>query len=393
MRQLDNITTSTVENEVILELKDLKVHFKLNEGLLKAIDGIDFEIYKGKTLGIVGESGCGKSVTSNAILQLLPHYTQMEGNIFLHTKNGEKLKEPIDIAKLRRNGPEMRSIRGGNISMIFQEPMKAFSPILTVGDQVTEPILLHVTDDKEKANQIAVDMFNHVGISNPEQRLNEYPHQLSGGMRQRAMIAMALASNPSVLIADEPTTALDVTIQAQVLQLINQLKDDTGTSVIFITHDLGVIAEMSDYVAVMYLGKVVEYTDVDTLFNNPAHPYTTALMAAVPSVLEKKERMLKSIPGIVPVPINLPPGCGFYNRCDFAEDGLCNVGEIPLVEYEPGHKVRCLKLDVAKRRHEESDKERWSKDGSNNTENATEVVAEAIENTEPVDLEEGGTEV
>ena len=232
--------------------------------------------------------------------------------------------------------------------MIFQEPMKAFSPILTIGDQVTEPVLLHVTDNQEEANKIAVDMFNHVGISNPEQRLTEYPHQLSGGMRQRAMIAMALASNPSILIADEPTTALDVTIQAQVLQLINELKRNIGTSVIFITHDLGVIAEMADNVAVMYLGKVVEYTDVDTLFNNPAHPYTTALMAAIPSAARSSNRLLKSIPGIVPVPMNLPPGCGFYERCDFAEEGFCNVGDIPFVETEPGHKVRCLKADAAR---------------------------------------------
>ena len=350
------------QSDIILELKDLKVHFKLNEGLLKAIDGIDFEIYKGKTLGIVGESGCGKSVTSNAILQLLPHYTQMEGNILLHEKNGQHLENPIDIVKLQRNGPEMRSIRGRNISMIFQEPMKAFSPILTIGDQVTEPVLIHVTDSQEKADKIAIDMFNHVGISNPEQRLKEYPHQLSGGMRQRAMIAMALASNPSILIADEPTTALDVTIQAQVLQLINRLKADIGTSVIFITHDLGVIAEMSDYVAVMYLGKIVEYTDVDTLFNDPAHPYTAALMGAIPSVLKTSRRMLKSIPGIVPVPMNLPPGCGFYNRCDFAEDGLCNVEDIPLADYAPGHKVRCLKLDLAKQHSDERSKKRWSGD-------------------------------
>lgn len=330
-------------NDLILELKDVKVSFKLNEGVLKAIDGIDFEIYRGKTLGIVGESGCGKSVTSNAILQLLPKYSEVEGNILLWEKNGERLEQPIDIAELGRNSPEIRSIRGRNISMIFQEPMKAFSPILTIGSQVTEPILLHITQDQNEADRIAVDMFKKVGISNPEQRLKEYPHQLSGGMRQRAMIAMALSSNPAVLIADEPTTALDVTIQAQVLQLINQLKSNIGTSVIFITHNLGVIAEMSDYVAVMYLGKIVEYTDVDTLFNNPAHPYTIALMAAIPSIIRKQKSQLKSIPGIVPVPMNLPPGCGFYGRCDFAEDGVCNVGDVPLVEYRPGHKVRCLK--------------------------------------------------
>jgi len=338
-----------MDDDKILELRDVKVHFKLNEGLLKAVDGVDFDIKRGKTLGIVGESGCGKSVTASAILRLLPQgYSTIEGEILLYEKNGERLETPVNIAALDANSVEMRSIRGRNISMIFQEPMKAFSPILSIGDQVTEPVLLHVTNNQEEADKIAVEMFQKVGISNPEQRLKEYPHQLSGGMRQRAMIAMALVSNPSILIADEPTTALDVTIQAQVLQLINQLKTSIGTSIIFVTHDLGVIAEMSDDVVVMYLGKIVEYTDVDTLFNNPVHPYTTALMAAIPSVVNKKKSMLKSIPGIVPVPMNLPPGCGFYSRCDFAEDNLCNVGEVPLVEFEPGHMVRCHKCEQAR---------------------------------------------
>lgn len=330
-------------NDVLLELKNLSVHFKLDEGILRALNGVDFVLERGKTLGIVGESGCGKSVTSNAILRLLPHYAEIQGEILLYEKNGEALPQPINVTELKSNSPEMRSIRGRNISMIFQEPMKAFSPILTVGDQVTEPILLHVTDSKDEAEEIAIDMFTKVGISNPAQRLKEYPHQLSGGMRQRAMIAMALASNPSILIADEPTTALDVTIQAQVLQLINELKTNIGTSVIFITHDLGVIAEMSDNVAVMYLGKVVEYTDVHSLFKNPSHPYTTALMEAIPSMAKEKKSFLKSIPGVVPVPINLKPGCGFYNRCDHATDGICNVEDVPLKHVGPGHLVRCLK--------------------------------------------------
>jgi len=330
-------------NNLILELKNAKVTFRMSEGDLVAINGVDLQIERGKTLGIVGESGCGKSVTSGAIMRLLPKYGQIEGDILLYEKNGERLETPINITEMSNNGPEMRSIRGRNISMIFQEPMKAFSPILTVGNQVTEPLLLHVTDDEEEAYRIAAEMFAKVGISNPEQRLREYPHQLSGGMRQRAMIAMAMSSNPSILIADEPTTALDVTIQAQVLNLINDLKTDHGTSVIFITHDLGVIAEMSDNVAVMYLGKVVEYTDVNTLYANPRHPYTIALLEAIPSTAKTTKSKLKSIPGLVPVPINLPPGCGFYNRCDFAEEGVCNVDDIPLVEYKPGHMVRCLK--------------------------------------------------
>ncbi len=335
--------TAVADECPILSVEDLKVHFRLDEGLLKALDGVDFKLYPRRTLGLVGESGCGKSVTAHALLRLLPTYAQLSGRILLNEFNQERLDEPIDIATLEKNGEKMRTVRGRNIAMIFQEPMKAFSPILTIGDQVTEPILLHVTEDREKAWQRAIDLFDHVGISNPEQRLNEYPHQLSGGMRQRAMIAMALAGNPSILIADEPTTALDVTIQAQVLELINELKAEIGTAVIFITHDMGVIAEMADDVAVMYLGKIVEYTDVRNLFANPMHPYTAALLACIPSMAKQHKTYLKSIPGTVPVPINLKPGCGFYDRCDFARDGLCNVSDIPMVEVEPGHQVRCIR--------------------------------------------------
>jgi peptide/nickel transport system ATP-binding protein len=277
-----------------------------------------------------------------AILRLLPVYARMEGEVLLWEKNGERLPEPVNIAALGGNSADIRSIRGRNIAMIFQEPMKAFSPILSIGDQVTEPLLLHVTDRKEEANRAAVEMFRQVGISNPEQRLKEYPHQLSGGMRQRAMIAMALVSNPAILIADEPTTALDVTIQAQVLKLINDLKKNRGASIIFITHDLGVIAEMSDHVAVMYLGKIVEYTDVDTLFNSPGHPYTAALMKAIPALAKGKKGLLKTIPGTVPVPLNLKPGCGFFNRCEFAQKGRCDAGDVPMIEVSPGHLVRCV---------------------------------------------------
>jgi oligopeptide/dipeptide ABC transporter ATP-binding protein len=331
-----------VNENTVLELKDVKVHFRLDEGILKAVDGVGFELEHGRTLGIVGESGCGKSVATNAVLRLLPGYAHVEGEILLYEKDGKRLEEPVNIASLGGNSAEIRSIRGRNIAMIFQEPMKAFSPILSVGDQVTEPILLHVTEDRGEAERLAVEMFRQVGISNPEQRLKEYPHQLSGGMRQRAMIAMALVSSPAVLIADEPTTALDVTIQAQVLKLINDLKQNQGSSVIFITHDLGVIAEMSDYVAVMYLGKVVEYADVDSLFNSPGHPYTMALMKAIPALAKEKKSLLKSIPGTVPVPINLKPGCGFFSRCDYAEAGVCDTGEVPMAEIAPGHQVRCV---------------------------------------------------
>jgi peptide/nickel transport system ATP-binding protein len=333
-------------DEVILEVKNLKAHFHLDEGILKAVDGVDLMIKKGKTLGIVGESGCGKSVTSQALLRIVPDSGKLEGEILLRrAKTGNaKEEEVVDLVKLQPQGKEIRDIRGGEIAMIFQEPMKAFSPIHTVGNQIMEAILLHNTNDPKEAKEIALDTLRKVGMSNPEQRLNEYPHQLSGGMRQRAMIAMALSCNPSILIADEPTTALDVTVQAQVLQLINDLKQNIGTSVIFITHDLGVIAEMSDEVAVMYLGKVVEYTNVDTLFYGALHPYTQALLESIPSVAKSKTR-LESIEGTVPFPMNLPKGCGFYTRCKKAQAGVCNVEDVPMVKISEGHYVRCLLVE------------------------------------------------
>jgi peptide/nickel transport system ATP-binding protein len=329
---------------VILEIKDMKVHFHLDEGVLKAVDGIDLQIKRGKTLGIVGESGCGKSVTSQAILRIVPKPGEVEGEIKLYRSGARYKGEAVDLTKLDPRGKEIRDIRGDEIAMIFQEPMKAFSPIHTVGNQIMEAILLHVTEDKQEAYRMAVDILKKVGMSNPEQRLSEYPHQLSGGMRQRAMIAMALSCNPSILIADEPTTALDVTVQAQVLQLINDLKAKHDTSVVFITHDLGVIAEMSDEVAVMYLGKIVEYTDVDSLFHNPKHPYTKALLNSIPAIGRTNKR-LESIEGTVPFPMNLPKGCGFYTRCKQAVDGICNVADIPLIQFKKDHHVRCLMVE------------------------------------------------
>ena len=330
--------------DVILAMEDVKVHFDMDEGPLKAVDGVDFVIKKGRTLGIVGESGCGKSVTTNAIFKILPKYGLISGNIWLYEKDGKELEEPINIAELNPTGDVIRSIRGGNISMIFQEPMKAFSPVHTIGNQIMETIMLHVEPDKKKAREICVEALRAVGISNPEQRVDEYPHQLSGGMRQRAMIAMALASKPSILIADEPTTALDVTIQAQVLDLINNLKHENNTSVLFITHDLGVIAEMSDDVAVMYLGKIVESCDVDTLFYNPQHPYTRALLKSIPTADKQHKGRFESIRGTVPYAMNLPVQCGFCDRCDEAIKGVCDKGYPPNVEIEPGHFVRCFKF-------------------------------------------------
>lgn len=332
--------------DIILEVRNLTTEFQIREGVLKAVGGVDLTLRQGRTLGIVGESGSGKSVTAQSLLRIVPGRAKIGGQILLHRQKS-RTKDVVDLVKMTPKGKEIREIRGGEISMIFQEPMKAFSPIHTIGNQITEAILLHNTNDPTEAKRITIDMLKKVGMSNPEQRFFEYPHNLSGGMRQRAMIAMALACNPTILIADEPTTALDVTVQAQVLQLINDLKHTIGTSVIFITHDLGVIAEMSDEVAVMYLGKVVEYTDVDTLFHGPRHPYTVALLKSIPSGTNRNQR-LELIEGNIPVPINLPKGCGFYNRCKFAQAGTCNVDDIPLQKVDEGHYVRCLFPDKAR---------------------------------------------
>lgn len=321
------------DDQTILEVKNLKTYFHLDEGVLKAVDGVDLTVKKGKTLGIVGESGSGKSVTTKSILQIIDSPGKVEGEINFIKKG--KSEDKVNLGKLERKGKEIRDIRGGEIAMIFQEPMKAFSPIHTVGNQIMEAIMLHDTKDPQEAEKIAIKTLTKVGMSNPEQRFNQYPHELSGGMRQRAMIAMALCCNPAMLIADEPTTALDVTVQAQVLELINDLKDNLESSVIFITHDLGVIAEMSDEVAVMYLGKVVEYTDVETLFFGALHPYTQALLKSIPSVAQKNSR-LDSIDGTVPIPMNLSKGCGFYSRCKQAMDGVCNVDDIPMTKVNEG---------------------------------------------------------
>ncbi|KRG13251.1 hypothetical protein ACA30_16140 [Virgibacillus soli] len=331
------------DDEVLLEVSNLNVHFPLEEGILEAVSGVDFKLKRKKTLGIVGESGSGKSVATKAILQIVESPGKIADGDILFRRDDQQ-KQIVNIAELNPRGKEIRAIRGGEIAVIFQEPMKAFSPIYTIGNQLVEAILLHITGDEKEAKKIAIDTLKKVGMSNPEQRMEQYPHELSGGMRQRAMIAMSLCCNPSILIADEPTTALDVTVQAQVLDLINQLKDNFNSAVIFITHDLGVIAEMSDEVAVMYLGKVVEYTDVDTLFFGALHPYTQGLLRSIPTV-GKRDEPLDSIEGVVPIPINLPKGCGFYSRCQLAEDGLCNVVEIPLVEVKDGHYVRCVKVN------------------------------------------------
>lgn len=334
-------------NKNIIEIRNLSVHFKTDEGVVKAVDDVSLDIKKGRTLGIVGESGCGKSVTSQALLRITPRPGEVTGQILLYEKNKKALEEPINLVKLDPNSSEIRTIRGGTISIIFQEPMKAFSPLHTIGNQITEGIMLHREPIYNEARKIAIDMLREVGIANPEQRIDQYPHQLSGGMRQRAMIAMAMSCSPSLLIADEPTTALDVTIQAQVLRMINDLKHAHESTILFITHDLGVIAEMADDVAVMYLGKVVEYANVDTIFYNARHPYTLALLKSIPSLQEgESKKKLFSIEGTVPYAMNLPPGCGFYSRCPNGIEGVCNVDEIPYIEISETHFVRCKRIAI-----------------------------------------------
>lgn len=327
------------DKQPLLKVKNLKTYFFTEDGVVKAVDGVNFDVYPGETLGIVGESGCGKSVTSLSILRLLDE----KGKIV----DGEILFEGKDLLKLSEE--EMREIRGNDIAMIFQEPMVALNPVYTIGDQIMEAIILHQKVGKDEARKIAIDMLKKVGIPEPEKRVDEYPHELSGGMRQRAMIAMALSCHPKLLIADEPTTALDVTIQAQILELMKQLQKDLGMAIIMITHDLGVIAEISDRVAVMYAGKIVEYADVKVLFKNPKHPYTWALMNAIPRLDIEQERLF-SIPGIVPDALHFPSGCKFHTRCEFATE-RCKNEEPELVEVESNHFAACWnieKLEAAK---------------------------------------------
>ena len=328
--------------ELLMEMRDLSVEFPHEAGQLRAVNKVDFDLYTSWTFGVVGESGCGKTMTSSALMGLVPLPGRATGEVLLRRRKGVTLEQPINITSLHIKGPEIRSIRGNDIAMIFQEPMAAFSQIHTVGNQITEPILLHRTKDKKEAWEIAIDMLDRVGISNPRQRMEEYPQQLSGGMQQRVMIAMALSCNPSLLIADEPTTALDVTVQAQVLELIKEIQQKYSMSVLYITHDLGVIAEIADEVAVMYLGSIVEQADVRTVFHNPTHPYTQALMRSIPKMELSGRARLSAIKGSVPTPINLPEACPFDDRCDRAMPGICDAHMPPKTMLSQAHSVRCF---------------------------------------------------
>ncbi|ADC49664.1 oligopeptide ABC transporter ATP-binding protein [Alkalihalophilus pseudofirmus OF4] len=318
-------------NESIIQVRDLRTSFFTDQGEVKAVDGVTFDVPKGKTLGIVGESGSGKSITSLSILRLIQNPGKVVG--------GEMIFKGEDL--LKKSEAKMRKIRGNEISMIFQEPMTSLNPVYTVGEQIGEAFRIHEGLGKKKAIERSIEMLKLVGIPSPEQRVHQYPHELSGGMRQRVMIAMALACNPELLIADEPTTALDVTIQAQILELMKDLQDRLGMSIIMITHDLGVVAETCDYVAVMYCGKVVEYASIRELFKNPRHPYTVGLLNSLPRHdIDLDGEELSVIKGSVPSPADMPKGCRFAPRCPFASD-ICRERLPELEEDENGNQIRC----------------------------------------------------
>ena len=323
----------TGEDEKLLRIKDLKTYFFTERGVVKAVDGINLEIGRGKILGVVGESGSGKTATALSIVRLISYPGKILNGYILF--QGENL--------LEKNEREMRHIRGNRISMIFQDPMSCLNPVFTVGDQVAEAIRLHQDIPRSEIEQSVVNIFEKVGISDAKKRLKEYPHKFSGGMRQRVMIAMALSCHPDLLIADEPTTNLDVTIQLQILNLMRKIKRDFKTSILLITHDLGVIAEMADYVAVMYAGKIMEYSDVMKIFSNPLHPYTKALLESVPR-LDVETRRLRVIPGTVPELLNPPDGCRFSPRCAYARE-ICRKEIPPIIELKRGHSVACLRIN------------------------------------------------
>ncbi len=317
----------------LLEVKGLKTYFFTDEGVVRAVDGLDLRIDKGETLGIVGESGCGKTVTALSVMKLIP---MPPGRIV----EGQILYEGRDLVTLPPG--QMRKVRGKEISMVFQEPMTSLNPVFTIGEQIAEAIRLHEGLGRRAAMDKTVEMLKIVHMANPERRVKEYPHQLSGGMRQRVMIAMALSCNPKLLIADEPTTALDVTIQAQILELLNELKAKLGMAVMLITHDMGVIAETAQRVMVMYAAKVVEEAPVKELFKEPLHPYTQGLLRSIPRIdlAATKKQRLEAIPGVVPSLIDVPPGCRFTPRCPFAK-AVCSEKDPVLKEVKPGHKVAC----------------------------------------------------
>jgi oligopeptide/dipeptide ABC transporter ATP-binding protein len=322
----------------VLEVENLQTHFPTRAGLVKAVNDVSFYIDEGELLGLVGESGCGKSITALSVMRLIaPPGKIVEGSIKF---KGEEL--------LKASDQRMREIRGNDIAMIFQDPMTSLNPVFTVGEQIAEALRLHRNLNKKQAHEAAIEAMKEVAIPDPARRVRDYPHQLSGGMRQRVMIAMALACDPELLIADEPTTALDVTIQAQILELLDELRGSRKLAVLLITHDLGVVAEVADRVCVMYTGKIVEESGVDEIFEKPKHPYTQGLLKSVPKLSEAaSERLtrLQTIEGTVPSPTDLPDGCHFAPRCDFCMEGICTTGEIPLYKIGDGVEARCVLYD------------------------------------------------
>jgi peptide/nickel transport system ATP-binding protein len=328
----------------LLSVRNLKTYFHQDEGIVRAVDGVSFEVTPRATLAVVGESGCGKSVTARSILRIVDRPGRIEeGEILFRRRPANGLPgEIVDLAKLDPNGPKMRAIRGAEIALIFQEPMSSFSPVHSVGNQIVEAILLHQAVSPSEARDKTIAVLRRVGVPSPEERVDQLAHQLSGGLRQRAMIAMALSCKPSLLIADEPTTALDVTTQMQILELMRQLQREDGMAIMLITHDLGVVAEMATEVAVMYLGRVVEQASVDAIFHAPKHPYTRALLRSIPRIRTRTRERLTPIAGAVPHPYDRPPGCPFHPRCPEFKAGRCDRETPSLLPVAPRHAVSCV---------------------------------------------------
>lgn len=333
------------QKEVLLDIEDLRIYFYTDDGIVRAVDGVSLQSHRGKTLGIVGESGCGKTVTARSVLQIVSVPGRIVGGrITFHrprTHDDTIIVDELVLTDLPPKGKQIQRIRGDEIAMIFQEPMSAFSPVHTIGTQISETVRLHNSVSKEEARQRALEVLRQVGMPEAERNLDRYPHQLSGGMCQRAMIAMALSCEPTLLIADEPTTALDVTTEAQILELLLEVQQSLGMTIMYITHDLGVIAQIADEVCVMYLGKVVERAPVDALFYDPKHPYTKALLRSIPRIGYGSDEWLETIVGNVPDPYSLPSGCRFHPRCPSFMEGICDVREPDTYELGEGHTASC----------------------------------------------------